>query len=564
MTAVELLDLLPRPAAAARRPCGRLAVAGTVGLLVHLAFAPCARAVEYQTGNADLKVRWDNTFKYSNAFRLKRQSPELLADANMDDGDRNFDRGLTSNRVDVLSELDISYKDSGFRVSGAAWYDQVYNRHNDHDSPATASQRSVPYNEFTRATRDLHGRKAELLDAFLYSRFDLGGMTANLRLGRHTVLYGETLFFGDNGISGGQAPVDVIKLISVPGTQFKELLMPVTQLSGQLQINSNLTVGGYYQFEWRANRIPASGSYFSFADYVGTGAERFFAPGSGAHVYFDREGDLRPKNSGQGGLQLRYRPQSEFAEFGVYLTQYHDKDFNLYLLPDAVPALPSVGSYRHAFGEKIKAFGVSMSTTVADANVALEVSTRRDAPLVSDPVVAIGAGNRVDDSAYAVGNTAHANLSAIYVMNGGPLWNGGALLAELAWNRRLSIKRNPASLDPHTTRDATGMRVLFTPEYFQVAPGIDLGVPIGIGYAISGRSSTGVRFAGGAEHGGDLSIGMNFDYRKSLKFGFNLVHFFGAGGTFISPNAQPQDTVLQYRQTNKDRSFLAFSLQRTF
>ena len=547
-----------------RAPSGCLLRPALAAALLQLAAVPVAWSVELDTGNPDLKVRWDNTLKYSSAFRLNGQHPGLVVDANTDDGDRNFDKGIVSSRVDVLSEFDLSYRDSGVRVSGAAWYDSVYNKDNDNASPATASQSSVPYNRFTDATRRLHGRKAELLDAFVYTRFDLGQMPATVRLGRHTVLYGETLFFGDNGIAAGQAPVDVIKLLSVPGTQFKELLMPVSQVSGQLQINSNVTVGGYYQFEWRANRIPASGSYFSGADYVGAGAERFFVPGSFAHAYFDRTGDIRPGNSGQGGLQLRYRPSSEIAEFGFYLTRYHDKDFNLYLTPAAVPALPSVGTYQAVYGESIKAAGASVSTTLGGANVALEVSTRREAPLVSDPVVAFGAGNTKDTAAYAIGNTAHANLSAIYVFNGSALFDGGSILAELAWNRMLSVTKNAAARDPNTTRDASGLRLLFTPEYYQVLPGIDLSVPIGLGYALSGRSSTNVKFAGGAEHGGDMSIGANFDVRKAYKFGVNWVHFYGGQGTFITPNVPPQATVLPYRQTNKDRDFLSFSLQTTF
>lgn len=547
-----------------RAPSAPLVRTAIAAALLQLAAAPLAWSGEIETGNPDLRLRWDNTFKYSSALRLQERHPGQVADANTDDGDRNFNKGVISNRVDLLSEMDLSYKDSGLRLSGAAWYDSIYNRRNDHDSPATASQASVRYDEFTDAARRLHGRKAELLDAFAYTRFDLGQMPASLRLGRHTVLYGETLFFGDNGIAGGQAPVDVIKLLSVPGTQFKELLMPVNQVSGQLQLNPNFTIGAYYQFEWRSNRIPASGSYFSGADYVGVGAERFFVPGSFAHVHFDRVGDIRPKGSGQGGLQLRYRPSSEIAEFGLYATRYHDKDFNLYLMPSATPALPSVGSYQHAFGQDIKAFGASASTTLAGANVAVEVSTRRDAPLVSDPVVAFGAGNTNATAAYAIGNTAHANVSAIYVLNGTTLWDGGSILAELAWNRVLSVSRNPAARDPNTTRDASGMRLLFTPEYYQIAPGIDLALPIGLGYAISGRSSSNVKFAGGAEHGGDFSFGANFDFRKKYKLSLNLVHFYGGRGTFITPNAAPQETVLLYRQTNKDRDFLSFSLQTTF
>ena len=81
--------------------------------------------------------------------------------------------------------------------------------------------------------------RSEFLDAFVFAKGDLGeGRLASIRAGKHTVLYGESLFFGSNGIAGGQAPVDVIKLLSVPGTQFKEIIMPVGQLSGQIQLHA--------------------------------------------------------------------------------------------------------------------------------------------------------------------------------------------------------------------------------------------------------------------------------------------------------------------------------------
>src|SRR5690606_7310248 len=133
-----------------------------------------------------------------------------------DDGNRNFKKGLISNRVDWLSELDVVYaKRYGFRLSGAAWYDSVYNQRNDHDSPGTSNRFSGSYNSFNPTTRDLHGRKAELLDAFVFGGFDVGETRLNLRAGQHSVLWGESLFFGANAIAGAMAPVDVIKLASV-------------------------------------------------------------------------------------------------------------------------------------------------------------------------------------------------------------------------------------------------------------------------------------------------------------------------------------------------------------
>ena len=81
---------------------------------VAVAVAACvgvadALAVEFDTGNPDLSVRWDNTIKYSAAVRMHEQDAALLGNPNTDDGDRNFGKGLISNRFDLLTELDTVY-----------------------------------------------------------------------------------------------------------------------------------------------------------------------------------------------------------------------------------------------------------------------------------------------------------------------------------------------------------------------------------------------------------------------------------------------------------------------
>jgi hypothetical protein len=46
----------------------------------------------------------------------------------------------------------------------------------------------------------------------------------------------------------------------VPNSQFKEIARPVGQVSTQVQISPTLSVGAYYQLEWRKSRLPAAGS----------------------------------------------------------------------------------------------------------------------------------------------------------------------------------------------------------------------------------------------------------------------------------------------------------------
>lgn len=532
-----------------------------------------ASAVEFDTGNPDLKLRWDNTVKYSAAARVSGRSEALVTDdpavnqntINLDDGDRNFGRGLISNRLDLLSELDLNFKGRfGARVSAATWYDSVYNRSNDNDSPSRANQSSVASNEFTNGTRRLHGRKAEVLDAFAFASGEIGDRPASMRLGKHTLLYGETLFFGANGIANAQSPVDIVKLLSVPNSQFKEIILPVNQISGQVQVKDNLTLGGYYQFEFRKSRIPAAGSYFSSVDVFDDGAENFlFAPGVAA----PRVADLKARDSGQFGLQLRWRPEALDSEFGFYAARYHDKLFQTYLRPLGLPAPFGLGApfplnYQLVYPEDIKTFGASFSTTVGDFNVAGEASVRRNTPLVSGPVLDVsptGSGGIGENALYAVGNSAHLNLSAIYLLKPNGIWQGGNFLGEFGWNRRTSITKNATALDPNTSRDAYGLRFIFEPQWFQVLPQLDISVPIGLGYNLHGNSSVVQQFNGGVKKGGDLSVGLKGTFQQNWRFSLNYTHFLGAEGAALGADAH-----LTFKQSLADRNFVSLSLQTSF
>lgn len=553
------------------------------GVCLAVAFASAgqgAAAAEIDTGGP-VKVRWDNTVKYSSAYRSN--SPDAnttgFANPNGDDGNLNFRRGLTSSRVDLLSELDLSYQSVGARISGAAWYDSLYRRGNRNDSPLTAN--TTPNTVFDPATAKRHGRKGELLDAFLFGQADLGeGKTASARLGRHALLYGESLYFGNNGIAGTQGPVDVIKALQVPSSQVKEIIKPVKQLSGQLQLSRGLSLGGYYQFEWRKSVLPASGSFLSNSDQLDDGGHRILAgpplvPGGGAQALW-RAADLGAEDRGQYGTQLRWRPAATDAEFGFYFTRSHSKTPILHVQPaflDGVgvvnpaafnPATGQVGTYTLVYAEGIRTMGASVSTMLGDMNIAAEASVRHNAPLVVAAVPVLP-GNTIrnhGDVLYPVGKSAHFQVSGIYSMPRGPLWDNAMLIGELAWNRRLGVARHAELVDPNSTRDASALRVVLEPTYYQVWSGIDLSVPLGIGYGLSGRSSVINQFS--VEHGGDVSIGVNADYQKQWKFGLSHVRFTGHSKPLTAAANTPSGVAYTFGQTLADRHFIAFNVQRTF
>ncbi len=546
-----------------------LLVAGI--LIGGVALSTAASALELINKNG-LKLRWDNTLKYSTMYRLDDPSSKL-GEVNQDDGDRNFDSGFVSNRVDWLTEMDFNYKNVGARISAAGWYDDTYSDDTDNNSFATFNAKSVPVGKFTSDARDVHEKNADLLDAFVFARFKVGGMRSILRLGQHTLMFGETLFFGANGIANAQAPVDVVKLLSVPNTQFKELLMPVNQVSGQIQINSNLAIKAYYQFEWVRSRLPAAGSYFSTLDVLDDGAERFIAgpplaplPGF-QPANFVKAKDMNARDSGQFGVAIKWRPDNSDTDYGLYAVRYHDKTPLLYLTPSLTgpignPADGVIGSYQLAYAEDIESYGASMSTIIGDANVAAELSYRHNTPLVSDAQVVFGANDNTNNPAYAVGNSLHLNVSSIVAWQKSDYFDNATLTAEAGWNRRLSISKNKLALDPNTSKDAWGVRFTFEPNYYQFLPGLDVSVPLGVGYNPKGNSSVVGAFNGGVDDGGDISLGLKGTYLGELKLNLNYTHYMGSEGTTLTPVVGGYE--FSFDQAFKDRDFVSFSANYTF
>lgn len=535
------------------KPC-RLALATAFAAL---ALPSVSHAFEIPTAVPDLRIRWDNTAKYSALIRLRDQSSDLIADINADDGNRNFDKGMVSNRLDLLSEFDLRYRDFGLRLSGAAWYDGVYFDRTDNNSPDTVNSISVGANRFTKATRKLHGRKAEMLDAFVFWRFSPGGESSLVtRVGSHSVVYGETLFFGSNGIAAAQGVTDTIKALSVPNSLFKEIQIPVNQISADLQINDNWAVGGYYQLEWERQRLLAAGSYFSSTDMLDDGGERLWADPSGA-AFFLRGRDIDAKDSGQAGFYVKYRPDKVPVDYGFYAARYHSKGPQLYLNPGimADPSIGKIGEYRLVFPEDIKTVGVSVGTVLRGANVAAELSFRSDMPLISSPGLDPElVGDNSDNPLYAIGRTAHLNLSLTNAFGKKRFWDNAQLTFEAGGNRVLSITENRARFNAATTRDAWGFRVLFEPNYYQVMPGLDLAVPMGLGWNPKGKTGVVAGFNGGAHEGGDLNIGLKGVYLGLTRISLTYSAFIGTTRTANNP----------FGNVLSDRDYASFTIQRTF
>jgi len=523
-----------------------------------LAWPVCeaSAGVVYEEG--DILLRWDNTLKYTAAVRLSGQSPYLISRRNSDDGDRAFNPGMISNRFDLYSQLDFSKAWFGFDASAAFWYDTIYNQKNDNNSPATFNPISVPNDEFPHDVRRLHGQNAELVNAFVYVNTDVGGIPLSMRLGRHTLIWGESLFFPENGIAGGQASIDVIKELGRPTSYAKDVYMPVAQASLSLQVTDNVTLDAYYQFEWRKTRLPGVASYFSIVDDLDEGGERWFDRSGQFQV---RRPDQRPPDSGQFGVAIRL--SSGDVDYGLYALRFHAKDPLIYyhsgiapgsgnpptILDPSIVDLPAgqVGVYNLVYPQGIEIYGFSASTYVGDWNIAGEISARRNTPLPSRPLfVPVGVvadGNK--NPFYAVGNTLNAQLSTITKFARTSVWDSAELNFEVAASSRLSVTKNPSMLDSSSEKYTLGARMTFEPTYFAVFPNLDLTPTIGAGFNFLGNEYSGYSQDKGS---GDFEIGLTATYRVVWSASLLFSHFLG------SDRNQPL----------ADRDFISFSIQRTF
>jgi hypothetical protein len=532
-----------------RYPRKFLVLIGAV--ILSLSATSSVRAFQIDTGNDDLTLRWDTTLKYGAMFRVAKQNPLLIngSNINADDGDRNFSRGLVSNRGDILSEADISYKAGdlgtfGGRVSGAAWYDRSYNTSTDYNGLASGfNPTSVPPGEFPNGTRMIMGRDAELLDGFVFGSGNIGdGGGWSIRAGRHTVLWGESLIFAGNGVAAGQAPIDAAKATSSPGILAKELYMPVNQVSATFAPFRKLNLMAYYQLEWRRTRVPGAGSYFSSADMLDNGGERIIGVGP-------RGADITPSNSGQYGVGLMTRSDYLETDFGVYYVKFDAKAPNLYT------HVGGTGTFQWVFPEDIHIFAVSAAKNVEGLSLATELGLRTHQPLKA------GSINTTDPTAdndknpkYPIGKTFHAQVNGIYLMNPTLGFDTISISFEVAGHRKLSIEKNPTAFEPQRSRDYAGGTVNVEPSLFKVGPSLDLTFPMSLNYNFLGKSPIDTPNVVGT---GSFSVGITGKYSRVWVTTLKYTNFYGSA-TDTLPNGRQSNY-----QASTDRDNISFLITRS-
>jgi hypothetical protein len=526
------------------------------------AMAGGAQAVEIDTGNPDIALRWDNTLRYNLAVRAEKRDNAIANYPITDESDNKFGGGkVVNNRLDLFSELDFVYdKRMGFRVSAAGWYDAAYHNHTVNTAPGLESRGSYDNNTYSSFTkRYYNGPSGEFLDAFVFGNFEVAGRPVRLKLGKHSLFWGDVVFNANHSVAYSQMPNDTRKQLNSPGIEAKETVLPVNQVSGQVQLTDNLAVAAQYFLDWKPNRLPEGGTYYGAADFLFGGPDKFsYSPLAPAARRVDA---LEPEHKhGNWGVNVKWSPQWIDGTIGVYYRRFDERQ------PWSAPQLnPAAGFYRLVYPRGTHLVGLGLNKNIGGIAVAAEVSKRMNTAFVNNTGIdfATNEGPR--------GDSYHAFVNATMLGNLGPSVAYTAV-GELVFSRWSKVRSNPgnqfkaegfpgctgeAAGFSCVTKNYAGISLLFAPKILQVLPGADLSLPIFLGYGLHGNAAT---LSGGNKNAGNYSIGATVDYLQRYSFGLTYSDFFGRYRTNPSTGALTVANGALY----KDRGLLGFTFKTSF
>jgi hypothetical protein len=530
-----------------------------------------AVAFEFDTRNPDLTVRWDNTGRFNYAVRVESRDDKIGNSAIADEGTYSFDRGdAVATRFDLLTELDVVWrKYHGVRLSAAGWYDAAYGAasRTNPNPPFTSipSYGNKQYSPYTK--RYYRGPSGELLDAFAFTRFDIGPVPTSVKAGRHALYWGESLFLGGNlhSVAYAQNPLDLQKGFATPGTEAKELFRPLNQISVQAQLSESVSVAAQYMLEWESLRYPEGGTYLGPVDFAFNGPDRQFI--SGVLGFAQRGDPVEPKQHGEWGVSARWSPTWLDGTLGVYYRNFADK------LPQTLltQVAPNNSRYNLIYADDIDLWGVSFGKSIGGVSVGAELSYRRNTPLTSQVLgVAPGLPERGETKGPR-GDTYHGLINGLGVISKTPVFDSANWAVELVWSHWSKVRSgenlfmavgfapcsNRDKWDGCATRNYYGIGLSFTPTWFQVFPGVDLSAPVTYARGLSGNAAT---VFGGNEANGNYTVGIGADIQQKYRVDLKYIDFIGR----YRNNGTAVTTQNGFTTLLKDRGFVSLTAKATF
>ncbi|GIU47942.1 hypothetical protein TUM4438_28220 [Shewanella sairae] len=305
---------------------------------------------------------------YSAFGNTKYSSAEIWAQpgsysSNGDLSNLLYAQGDTTSEIfKGLHELSLKYQNFGLFARGMYFYDRKMNDGDFGFNDPLTGKEFDPC-EDSQAS-EVQCKDIRLLDAFVYADFDFndGANPLSIRVGNQVVSWGESTLIA-HGI-GVINPVD-LNILNAPGAELKEAFRPQGMVWASFGVTDNLSVEGFYQYDWEPVWVPTPGSFFSTNDFAGYGGY-----GQNAQLGFNANPDMNldflmaeynalvgmvgagqvdaatlaslalayptkatlvedpaeASDDGQWGVKLGYySPELGETEFGLYYMNYHSR-----------------------------------------------------------------------------------------------------------------------------------------------------------------------------------------------------------------------------------------------
>lgn len=247
---------------------------------------------------------------------------------NSDNGNLNFDQwDFVNQTLQATMDIQGTWQNYGFFVRPTAFYDFVY------------AENDLRFRDLEPNAKDQLDYDFDVLDAFVYGNWDIGGHYTTVRFGKQVLNWGESLFI-QGGINSFQA-VDVSR-IRTPGAELKDALTPMPMVFASTTLTPNLSVEAFWQFKYEYTELDPAGSFFSTDDITGRGSLPGLLrpnvdnpdlanppgavplPGDPVAIAVRRSSDRIESETDQFGLALRYYAEElgDGVDFGLYAIRY--------------------------------------------------------------------------------------------------------------------------------------------------------------------------------------------------------------------------------------------------
>ena len=409
--------------------------------------------------------------------RLLKRDPGLIGggnggtgtSVNYDDGNLNYDRGLTSAALQGRTLFEGTSPSLELKAEAVYFYDFV-NVDGDRD-----------FRPLSDEAIDRAGRNVYLNEAYAGYRGRVGDAALGVRLGNQFLRWSESPAFGHS-----IAPVNPISASRryQPGNTARDAFVALPMLSATLTTARGASIQVFYLLGFEPTELEAAGTFLSGNDYYSPGA-RFLQLGEGSPLVPDsdasvvtpatrfgskvaRDADRTPGSGGQFGARMESAPLGAGKlTLAAYAMRIHAREPIVSvrtgtlggLLHTTAPDYTSSGAYFIEYVPEVSVLGSSARFFPgAHTRVNLEYSMRLHQPLQIDddllitaglaPAAAVGACAPNPASAACGATLAMLNRNPLIAARGGITAANAASFfsSEISGYERFNVSQYSASL----------------------------------------------------------------------------------------------------------------------